>query len=83
MKAMIIIGIIIAILGAVYAMLPHDMHPQLSGEQSDKMTMDEDHDEGMANEGMDHASHAKNQTFGWVMSVVGIGLALAGWKIFS
>ncbi|MAF35425.1 hypothetical protein CMO91_06310 [Candidatus Woesearchaeota archaeon] len=73
MKALIVVGIIIAILGVVYALLPHEAHMQMS----------DSHEEGDGHGMQDHASHGKHQTFGWVMAVVGVGLALAGWKIFS
>ena len=76
-KTLVIIGLVLAIGGVIFSLLPHDVHGMVVGSG--------DHMEGEIgmDEGMDHSSHGRFVTWGLVVAVIGIATAVAGWKIFD
>ena len=77
-KILVIIGLVVGIGGIIFSLLPPDMHMALFG-GSDQMDSEMG---GMDNMDSGHHKHGAFVTYGLVVAVVGLGAAVAGWKIF-
>ena len=83
-KYLIITGLILGIAGAIFALLPSDVHMSLFGGDMDmkSMDMDEGMNKGDSMQNMNH-NHGKYVTAGVLSAVIGFALAFSGWKIFE
>ncbi len=83
-KILVMIGLIMGIGGAIFALLPSDVHMSLFGGDMDMKSMDVDKgmDEGDSMQNMNH-NHGRYVTAGVLSTVIGFALAFSGWKIFD
>jgi len=79
-KTLIIIGLILGICGAIFALLPSEIHTAIFGGDMDNgMGMDNSMQKGE----MTPHNHGKYVTMGVLSAVIGFALAFAGWKILN
>lgn len=73
-KILFAAGILILLAGGIFTLLPHDLHnkimSQLTGEQE---AHEHEHDE--------HGSHGLHEAAGSALALLGIALAIGGWKL--
>ena len=79
-KILIIIGLILGTGGAIFALLPSEIHTAIFGGDMDSgMGMDNSMQKGE----MAPHNHGKYVTMGVLSAVTGFALAFAGWKILN
>jgi hypothetical protein len=85
MKLLIVLGVILALGGVIFSLLPGEVHMSLFGGQQDMHMEEEEHMEGesMEKDHMESHNHGAFVTWGLVVAVIGLALAFAGWKIFD
>jgi hypothetical protein len=83
-KILTIIGLILGIGGAIFALLPSDVHMSLFGGDMDMKSMDMDKgmNKGDSMQNMNQ-NHGKYVTAGVLSAVIGFALVFVGWKIFD
>ena len=72
-KILLIVGLVIAIGGVIFSVLPHDVHNVMLG--TGKVVMDGHTDHT-------HSNHGVFVTAGLSSAVIGLGMVFAGWKLF-
>ncbi len=87
-KILIIIGLILAVGGGIFALLPADVHMSMFGSD---MAMDDHMDSAMDsmdkkmednNMAMDH-DHGSYVTWSIIVALIGLAMAYSGWKIIE
>ncbi len=82
-KSILIFGILIFFAGIVFAFLSHETHEKIdsilrvSANDEPKMSMTNENEVLPS-----HASHSTHQIYGFSVAIMGLGVAISGWKIF-
>jgi len=69
-KNLVIVGLIVAVVGIIFAFLPAEVHMSLFGS-------------GESMGEMGHHNHGAFMSYGLIASVIGLAIAFTGWKIWD
>lgn len=72
-RALVVIGVVLFLAAAGWTLAPHDLHESVLGVFGH-------HHEGESHS--EHDEHGRHQAIGAVIAVIGLGLMVAGWKVF-